>query len=286
MNDVNKERSEWIVDTTQESFQKDVFERSKKTLVVVDFWAGWCAPCKTLAPILEKVAIESAGKFVLVKADTERVAEAAGEFQVSSIPAVFGVSGGEVVDVFHGVLPEDQIRAWVDRLLEHHAMVEVHALEETDPEAAEVRYRSLTAEHPNEAHLTIGLGRVLLAQGKEVECQELIEQLEERGFLEPEAQQLMAVLKMRNRQVSDVESIRQQVAAAPDDIGLQWQLAEALSGEKQYAESLSICLTVVQQDRHGVGENARQLMLDIFRILPEDDELTGEYRRKLALALY
>lgn len=286
MNDVNKERSEWIVDTTQASFQEDVFERSKKTLVVVDFWAAWCAPCKMLAPVLEKLATEGAGKFVLVKADTEQVAEAAGEFQVSSLPAVFAVSGGEIVDVFHGVLPEEQIQGWLERLFQHHAIVEIQALEEADPEAAEVRYRSLISEHPNDVQFTIGLGRVVLAQGKEEECQELLEQLEQRGFLEPEAQQLMAVLKMRNRQVSDVDSIRREVATDPNDMGLQWQLAEALSGEKQYAEALVICLAVVQQDRHGFGENARQLMIDIFRILPEDDDLISEYRRKLALALY
>ncbi|HAA73309.1 MAG TPA: co-chaperone YbbN, partial [Planctomycetaceae bacterium] len=93
-------------------------------------------------------------------------------------------------------------------------------------------------------------------------------------------------LKMRNRQASDVESIRREVANEPADMGLQWQLAEALSGEKEYAEALAICLAVVQQDRHGFGENSRQLMIDIFRILPEDDDLIGEYRRKLALALY
>ncbi|MAV33992.1 MAG: co-chaperone YbbN [Planctomycetaceae bacterium] len=286
MNDSGEERSEWVVDTVQQSFHEDVFDRSKQIPVVVDFWAAWCAPCKLLTPVLEKLAVEGAGKFVLVKADTERVAEAATEFQVSSIPAVFGVSGGEIVDFFHGVLPEEQIRGWLGQLLQHHSIVAVRALEETDPPAAEIQYRALTEQAPNDSSLAIGLARTLLAQGKDDDCRSVLDQLEQRGFLEPEAEQLLARLNMQSRQGGDLESIRTQAADDPQDVLLQWQLAEALSGEKQYPEALEICLAVVQHDRHGLGENARKLMVDIFRILPEEDELIGEYRRKLAMALY
>ncbi|MEC8473482.1 MAG: thioredoxin domain-containing protein, partial [Planctomycetota bacterium] len=99
----------WLINTTDETFQVDVMERSKLGLVVVDFWAEWCAPCRMLGPVLEKLASESDGKFTLVKAETELNATAAGEFSVSGIPAVFAVVDGQVVDRFEGAMPEPAI---------------------------------------------------------------------------------------------------------------------------------------------------------------------------------
>ena len=92
-----------------------VLEGSKERLVVVDFWAEWCAPCRALGPVLEKLAEEFAGRFLLVKADTEQNQGAAAGFQVSGIPAVFAVIGGQVVDSFQGAMPEPQVKAWIEK---------------------------------------------------------------------------------------------------------------------------------------------------------------------------
>ena len=109
--------SQWIRVATRKTWQQDVFERSRQHPIVVDFWADWCQPCRLLAPILEKLAIEYDGAFLLVKANTEQLPEAAAQFGVQSIPAVYGLRDGEVRDFFIGLLQEPQIRGWLDRLL-------------------------------------------------------------------------------------------------------------------------------------------------------------------------
>src|SRR3954452_2254365 len=126
----------WIVETTRETFEKDVIEASRDRPVVVDFWAEWCGPCRMLGPILERLAEEYDGKFVLVKADTEVLPEVAGSFGVRSIPAVFGLRDGKVRDSFVGVLAESAIRSFLDGLMPTpaEAMVkEARELEATDP---------------------------------------------------------------------------------------------------------------------------------------------------------
>jgi putative thioredoxin len=102
-----------VIETTAEGFEIDVCERSKQTPVVLDFWAAWCQPCRLLAPLLEKLADEYAGKFVLVKADTDQLPQQAIAFRVEGIPAVYALKGGEVIDSFTGLLTESQLRQWL-----------------------------------------------------------------------------------------------------------------------------------------------------------------------------
>jgi putative thioredoxin len=286
MNGPTPSASKWIVSTTREAFHGDVFERSQEVPVVVDFWAQWCAPCRLLGPMLESLAEEYQGRFVLVKADTDQLPEAAAAFQVQSIPAVFGVVGGEVVDGFAGALPEVQIREWLDRVLLSGRLTEAAQLEADQPQQAEARYRQVLEENPKQASASIGLARVLVSQGKNDEAGAILEQLEARGFLEPEAEAVKASLQLQDNADVDVDACRQAAASAPDDLQLRFTLAEALAGDGQYQEALDICLDLVERDRHGVGERARQVMVDIFRVLPHDSELVPEYRRKLAMLLY
>jgi putative thioredoxin len=276
----------WVVDTTAALFVRDVFERSLEVPVVVDFWAAWCGPCRTLGPILEKLAEQYAGRFVLVKADADQLQEAALQFQVQSIPAVFGVLAGEVVDFFAGALPEAQIRTWLDRLLQGARLAEAQRLEATDPQRAEQIYRDILGQQPQNANSLIGLGRLLVAQQQDGEARAILTQLESRGFLEPEAEKLKAALELRDKGKVDVGALRQTIEADPGNLELRLQLAQALAGSGVYEEAFEICLSLVEQDRHGVGERARQAMVDIFRVLPDGSELVHGYRRKLAMLLY
>ena len=278
--------SPWIINTTDETFQTDVFDKSHETVVVVDFWADWCQPCRMLGPILEGLAKEYEGKFLLVKADTAETPEAAKQFQVQGIPAVFAVIDGQVIDYFAGALPEDQIRGWLEALFTASLLAEAQRLEDISPEAAEAKYRQLAEQAPNDVNSRIGLARVLLAQERLDDCQEVIDELEKRGFLEPEAEKIKAALELRGMQGEDIDQLRADADAAPDNFQLQLQLAEALAGGQQYEAALQTCLSLVEKDRKGVGDQARQVMIDIFRVLPDDSELTTEYRRKLSMALY
>lgn len=276
----------FVIETTPETFEADVFERSRQVPVAVDFWAPWCQPCRMLGPILEDQAREQEGRFILVKANTEQVQRAAMEFNVSGIPAVFGVCDGQVVDYFQGALPPEHVRRWIERLVARGELLEVGRLEASDPRAAVSRYRDMLERHPSDAATKIGLARALLASGNEDECRVMLEELEQRGFLEPEAERVRAELELRGMMGGDLGERRAAVAANPSDLGARLKLAQSLAGNRLYAEALAECLAIVQQDRRGLGEEARQMMVDIFRILPGDSELVSEFRRKLSMALY
>ena len=286
MSNSPESNSEWVLETTDATFELDVVERSKEVPVVVDFWAEWCGPCRMLGPILDSLATEYAGKFVLVKADTEQCPQAAGGFQVSSIPAVFALVNGEPVDTFLGVLPEEQLRPWLDRVVQLGVFGAAERLEEEAPAEAEAKYRELAEAAPRDPAPRIGLARVLVAQDRPQEARAVIAELEERGYLEPEAKKIKTQLELSGSSAHDVDKCRAAVVESPEDRGLQLQLAEALAARQAYPEALDICLTLVQQDRHGAGEEGRQMMVDIMSVLPDDSELVTEYRRKLSLALY
>ena len=187
--------SEHVINTSAEQFEADVFERSKQTLVVLDFWAAWCQPCRMLSPLLERAAKEHAGRFVLVKADTDQLPQHALAFNVQGIPAVFAIRDGKVVDAFQGLLTESQLKEWLTGLLPSEAEVLAQTaagLEANDPTTAEAKYREALAQMPSLANAKIGLARVLLAADKPDEAKKLLDELNERGFLEPDAERLQA----------------------------------------------------------------------------------------------
>jgi putative thioredoxin len=278
--------SPFVIETSEETFEQDVFERSQNTLVVVDFWAEWCQPCRLLGPQLESLAAEMNGRFLLVKAETEKVPKAASEFQVEGIPAVYAVLGGQVVDYFVGALPASQIRQWLERLFLAADVARARSLETTSLAEAESLYRELATKLPNEWDIPIGLARVLAAQGRDDEARTILEKLERRGFLEPEAEKVKATLELRSQKTPSVEACRAAAAADPDNLALQLQLGEALAAAADYPAALEVLLAIVPRDRAGLGEKARQFMVDIFRVLPADSELVRTYRRKLSSVLY
>ncbi len=275
-----------IVETSDATFEVDVIARSELGLVLVDFWAEWCAPCRMLGPILEKLAGEYRGSLTLVKANTEAAPEAAGRFGVTGIPAVFAVLDGQTIDSFQGALPEESIRSWLDSLLSKAETVNAIRLAETSPAAAEEKLRAILSRSPHDAQVAIALAKVLVNLEREDESRQMIAELERRGFLEPEAEQLKAQLDLAQKSDVDLDAVRAAAEAAPTDFGKQFALAEALAGHQQYQAAFEICLELVAKDRQRTGEQARALMVEVFRVLPEDSELTSEYRRKLSMALY
>jgi putative thioredoxin len=283
--------SPWVVDTTAERFEQDVIERSKTVPVVLDFWAPWCAPCRALSPLLERAAEQHAGAFVVVKANTDQISQHAAAFGVQGIPAVFALRDGEVVDGFAGLLSERDLAQWLARILPTAAerlTKEADALAQAQPAAAEEKYRQALAEAPQHAAAKIGLARVLLAQGKKDECRRIVAELESRGFLEPQAQQIKAQLHLAEGSLGggQLDELRGQVRDQPSDLSLKLKLAEALLASRQFEEGFSHCLEVIEQDAGPRREQARALMVDAFKILGEASPLVLDYRRKLASALY
>jgi len=284
-------QKKWVLETDDATFAQDVIERSKEVPVVVDFWAEWCQPCLLVGPTLERLATEFDGKFVLVKADLEQTPAVAQRLGVSTIPAVYGFRDGELRDFIVGAWPERQLQAWIERLLPTEAeqrVAEADRIVQVDPQEAEPLYRQALELDPTLAKAKIGLAAVLLSQGRFAECQELTEELERRGFLEPAARKVKADLELHRqaREVGSVAECRLALQSHPEDPCLQLKLAEALAGTGQYQEALAVSLALVQDHKQQFGEPARKIMGDIFQVLPNDSELTSTYRRELAAALY
>lgn len=286
--------SPWIIDVTVENFESEVISRSMDVPIVIDFWASWCQPCKQLAPLLESLATEYDGRFILAKVDIEdpMCQQLAGAFGVQSIPFVVAISQGQPVSHFQGMKPEEDLRKWLDSFLpspaeEAFKMGEV--LEATDLDAAAARYRQAVELDPEQPRYIIAMARVALALGLEQESRELLTGLEERGFLEPEAERLKEQLEALAN-VEESGGLQEARAAAegnPEDLSLQIALANALAGEKKYEEACDLCLDVVAKDKFGPGGNeAKETMVRILDMMGRGSEMASDYRRRLATAFY
>lgn len=279
-------KSSWIVDSTLETFAADVIERSQELPVVVDFWATWCQPCKMLGPILEKVTNDYAGKFVLVKVDIDQMQSVAEQFGVSSVPTVLAFVNGEPVDGFQGLAPEENFKEWADGLLLAGEIRSAQDNEGEDPAGAEAVYRRALELSPNDTSFLVGVGRCLLAQSKVEEAKEILKKLEADDIVDEEVEAFRAKLGLGEHRDEDVEQLRQQALDAPDDLAQQKRLADALASKGEFEESLDICLRLVESDPSGIGNDARLLMLDVFRTLPDSSEIVKTYRGRLTALLF
>lgn len=274
-----------VVITSDPTFESDVYGRS--SVVILDFWASWCAPCRMLMPLLEKVAKENSDWVTLIKVNTDECPVAAGNFGIQGIPAVYAILGNKVIDQFQGALPESAIRQWLVGLKPKWELSQLDAFSKANPQEALQRLQELVAKNPEDESLVVRLAERLSELGRFEEAGQAIERLERRGFLEPTAARIKAKLSLQQRANScDVEALRREVERSPNDFATKLKLAEALAGSANYVEACEIGLQLIGQDRRLTGEKARELLVDIFRVLPEDSEITSKYRRQLALALY
>ncbi len=279
---------QWVRDVGEADFQAEVLDRSRAVPVVVDFWAPWCGPCRVLGPLLEKLADESAGGFVLAKVNTDDAPNLAGEFGVSGIPAVFAVRDGEVVDQFTGLLPEADLRAFVARLVPSagdQRVKELAATEVCDPSAAEAGYRVALASDPTHEVARLGLARVLLATpGQEVEAARLVRTVEV-GPNADEADRLRAIISLRD-DAPDVEAARGVVANEPESAAARVALGRALAARGEYVAALDELLAAAELDKPTARGPAREAMLRIFQVVGVRSETADSYRAKLQSVLY
>ena len=285
------EQSPWIFDTATKSFEADVIERSNDVPVVVDFWAPWCEPCRELGPLLEKLAIEYDGKFLLAKVNIDESKEVAAMIGAQQIPLVVAFCDGRPASDFLGVLAEDKLREWLAAFLPTRSQELVaagQAVEAEDAAAAEAEYREALELEPNNAAIKAHLARVLLTLHRDDECRQIITDLESRGFLEPEVERVKSQLDLLTaaEEAGGVDEARNRADANPDDLSFQLQLADALAVSLQHEEALEICLQLVLRDKTGIGVEAKETMVKIMDLVGSESELAGTYRRKLATALY
>ncbi len=261
-----------VVDVSEATFATEVLQRSMQTPVVVDFWAEWCGPCKQLSPVLERLAEADGGRWILAKIDVDanpQLAQAAG---VQGIPAVKAIIGGRIIGEFTGVLPEREVRAWLDQLLAlvdeasaglpggpdpaasdpHHAAAE-DALARGDLDAAAAAYRARLAEAPGDSDAALGLSRVELFQR-------------------------VATI--------DATALRARLSADPDDVEAAIMLADVLVAKGEVETGLTRLVGAVRRTTGDERERIRAHLVGLFQALGDAEPAVAPARRALAAALF
>jgi putative thioredoxin len=278
------------VDVGAADFAKNVLEESRHRPVVIDFWAPWCGPCRSLKPVLEKLAAEYAGKFLLARINTDENQELAAQFGVRGIPAVKAVVDGALVDEFTGALPESAVRAWLDGLIPGPAdLLRKQAAEQLaagDAPGALGALAQASRLDPENEWVRLDTADVLTQTGENAEAQRLLDALRGDAAASPKAAQLkarLAIAAAAQGGASEPE-LRARVAANTSDLDARLKLAQIAAAAGRYAEALEQLLEIVRRDRRFDDDVARKTMLNLFTLLGADP-LVGEYRRKLASSL-
>jgi putative thioredoxin len=271
-------------------FEQQVIEESHNRPVVVDFWAPWCGPCRSLKPILEKLADEYGGKFLLAKVNADENQELSAQFGVRGIPAVKGVLNGKVVDEFSGALPESEVRAWIDRLIPSPAetlrLQAEQKLAEGDAAGALQTLAEASKLDPQNEWVRLDAADALAQMGENGEAQRLLDSIKGEAGDSPKAVQLKARLAI----VSGVEGggdageLKTRIAANENDLEARLKLANLSAANADYPEAFEQLLQIVLRDRGFEDDVGRKTMLNLFTLLGSDP-LVSEYRRKLASAL-
>ncbi len=270
--------SQWVVDVTESTFQSEVIDRSAQVPVVVDLWASWCEPCKQLSPVLEKLAAESGGAWVLAKIDVDANQRIPQIFGVQSLPTVVAIANGQPVEAFQGAQPEPQIRQWISSLLDQ-MREQMPAIAEAE-RAAEGAEEEPEPEDPRftEAEEALDRGDYTAAESA---YQRILAE-------EPNNEQAQAALQqvrfVARAEAADPDAIAK-ADAAPDDVDAQFAAADAeLVGRPDVA--FERLIGTVKRTSGDDRDRVRQHLLELFELFPDGDERVLAARRKLASALF
>ena len=282
--------NQWTIDVNEENFELAVLEQSKEVPVLVDFWAEWCGPCKVLGPVLEKLADEYGGEFVLAKLNVDENQNLAGAFGIQGIPAVKLFKDGDLLSEFTGALPEPMLREFLSKFLPTAAdkQAQQAAALEDQGKAAEATalYQSILESDPNHAKSLFGLGRLAMNAGDNEAALEFLDKISMVADERKEADRLIARLKLHGGAAQDLTELRAKVDAEPKNLDARLELAQALAGAEKYQEALAELLVIVKTDRNFKDDGGRKAMVQIFEVLGSEDPLTDQYRSELAKVLF
>jgi putative thioredoxin len=283
---------DFITTVTDADFDQLVIERSRQVPVIVDFWAPWCGPCRTLTPILEKLAGEHQGKFILAKVNADENPQLSQRYSVRSIPSVMAFLNGAAVDQFLGAQPESTVREFLDRVIptagELLRREAAQKRAEGNLEAALDLLKKAAELEPKDGDVLADLVETLLDLGQVVQAHQAGKTLGPLRAQHHRAAQALARLELADdgTQEANPSVLEARLHSHPDDLEARLALAKLHAREHQYEQALDQLMEMLRRDRTFGGDIARKTMLALFELLGKDHPLVRKYRKDLAAVLY
>ena len=281
-----------IADIGQEQFPAQVVERSRERLVLVDFWAPWCGPCRALMPVLEKVVAEYGDRCFLAKVNVDEQPSLAAQYGVRGVPAVKAFVDGGVVGEFAGALPEGRVREFIERHLPSPHRVRIEQaralIEAGEFAAARALLLPVVEDEPHNGEARVSLAECCLEAGEITEASQWLEPLRGDILDQPHTQSVLAAWRLAQQcqELPPCRTLEEQVEAHPERLEVRLDFARRLACEKRFEEALEQLLDILRKQPSFGDGAARKLMVEVFAILGDDNELVSTYRRRMASCLY
>jgi len=278
-------------EATAKNFASAVIEKSRETLVLVDFWADWCAPCRMLMPVLAALATEFSGKIQLVKVNTDKESQLATEYGVRSLPTVKLFKAGQVVDEFMGVLPERAVRELIERYLDRPAdhqirvAVELSATGQHD-ESIKLLAAAL-AEDPKYDKTRLALAEEQIEVGSLADARQTLNEVSDLVRFDAPFKVLIARLELAEIANSDADraTLEKRISSNPDDLASREQLGAICFAAGENDAAMEQWLEIVRRGQGDIKDNGRENLIRSFEVLGSQDQDVTRYRRLLAQAL-
>jgi putative thioredoxin len=297
LNGGNAPAGDLIKDVSEATFMADVIEASKETPVIVDFWAPWCGPCKTLGPALEAAVTKAGGKVRMAKINVDENQMIAGQMRVQSIPSVFAFYDGKPVDAFQGALPPSEIQKFVDKTaalggdsggLDEAVAVAEEMLEHGENEDAAQTFAAVLGEEPLNVGAYVGLIRANLALKDAAQAQTLLDNAPEEIAKDPAFAALKAQMELAANaaDAGELDALKARLAKDENDHQARFDLATGLAASGDTEEAINQLLDLFKRDREWNDGAAKAQLFKIFDSLGPMDELAKTGRRKLSSMIF
>lgn len=281
--------SPYVSAATAADFQEKVIQRSHEAPVLVDFWAAWCGPCRSLTPVLHDIVAELEGAVRLVTVDTDREMELAGQYQVRSLPTVKLFKDGRMIDEFMGALPASQVRAFLDRHVERETDRRAEEAERLarkgDLEAAIAGFGQALEEDPKNLNVRLRYARVMLDAGDIDSATALLNAVPVESARDPGVLRLRALLDFHGLVDPARSDDQVEAGAAQSSPAALRELAARKVLKGDFDAAMALQLELMKTDRRYADNAAQKDMLAVFELV-DDPELINGYRRRMANLLY